>query len=361
MNRPQPLFPVLPRSSGRRVGGRRGRIAGLVLAAGLLGSGVEGAELIVDEPEVGHDYHIVDMTITNNDVGAVYASGVTNTTSSVAQQIADLSGNTVSEVMSTWTYNISGEVDAGWSLVPQPDGSIYSTTAAPFGNDVWSESDPSLDTQIQSVGINNDGLERNGVPGYQAFTLSEVEAAGWDPTQYDAIIVLTGSAEAEGLYGAGNYAGEKPSSALSEAFVGDLGGPTISASGPYYELMLGEEFLEWTSYDQEHGGLASGGDANGNGRSNYLDYASGQDAEALGLLPIVELDGTTLTLRRRINGIDALATAEYSDDLIEWHPLEEGLHYEEVGNTVSGAMRTLEWELLPGHPAVRFFRQRFGE
>ena len=101
-------------------------------------------------------------------------------------------------------------------------------------------------------------------------------------------------------------------------------------------------------------------DANRNGRSNFLDYASGQDPEAGGLLPIVELNGTTLTLRQRINGTDAEPVAEWSDNLGDWFPLEEGTHYTVTSETVVGVTRTWVLELAPGQPSVRFFRQSFG-
>lgn len=317
---------------------------------------VNGAILTVDVPEMGSNFTIVDMIITNDDVGSEYVSGITNTVKNAAQQIATLNSTTVGEIMSHWTYNISGEVDAGWSLSPQADGSIASGTLAPFGNDLWRQSTPSLDSQIQSIGINNADLELNATSGYQPFTLAEVSSAGWDASLYDAVIVRSDSA----LLLAANYTGAATPGEIPEAFVGtqDIDN-SYSTSGLHYVLLLPGDFAEGTDFASEHPALAAGGDANGNGRSNFIDYATGQDPTAPGLLAPVELSGTRLTLRRRINGTDTQGTAEFSDNLSKWNPLEEGTHYTLVSNTLDGEMRTLVVDLLPGQPGKRFFRQSF--
>jgi hypothetical protein len=163
------------------------------------------------------------------------------------------------------------------------------------------------------------------------------------------------------LLGASNYLGSQQAGEREGVFVGTFNmNNSWSASGLVYVLLVPGDFAGWTDFGSEHPGLDPAEDANGNGRSNFLDYASGQDPEAAGLLPVVELAGSTLTLRRRVDGSDALAVAEYSDNLDGWFPLEEGVHYTVIGNTVSGEMRTLVLELLPGQPAARFFRQGFG-
>lgn len=318
-----------------------------------------GAEAVVGEPIAGPTWTNLNHAFTNNDVGSEYASGVTNTVQLLAEQIAALNGTTVSTIMSEWTYNISGEVDAGWQLSPQADGSVLSSTAAPFGNDLWRQSTPSLDMQIQSMGIANARLELNATAGYQPFGIAEVASASWDPSAYDAIIVRSD----DPLLSAPNYRFPSPEELLEVGFVGSEGGAlgsNFSTPSRYYLALSPDDFAEWTEFGEEHPGLVGLEDANGNGRSNFLDYASGQDPEADGLLPIVELDGTTLTLRRRINGIDVLATAQFSDTLSGWLPLEEGVHYTVTSESVDGDMRTLVLELLPGQPARRFFRQSFG-
>jgi predicted outer membrane repeat protein len=122
---------------------------------------------------------------------------------------------------------------------------------------------------------------------------------------------------------------------------------------------LGAYEQQGVTFSLLHPGLDPDGDENGNGLSNFLDYASGQHPEATGLLPIVEITATTLTLRTRVDGSSTFPFAEYSDDLDNWFTLVEGVHYQVVGNTVNGPMRTLTLEFLPGQPAKRFFRQGF--
>lgn len=208
------------------------------MAAGALGaSKSDGATMIVDEPEIGTDYTLLDMTITNNDSGAEYNSGVTNTTKPLAQQIATLNDATMSDMMGNWTYNISGDVTAGWSLTPQNDGSVYSGTVAPFGNDEWLESD----TQIQSLGVNNSALESNLISGYQPFTLEAAANADANfGSNYDHTIFRSDS----DIFSLSNYNGTVPASSIENAFVGtDQGGfNSWSANGPQYALINPNDF-----------------------------------------------------------------------------------------------------------------------
>ena len=267
-----------------------------------------------------------------------------------------------------WTLTIrgapAGEVNSGWSATGANDGTVSLTNnGGSFMGvptyDVWQSTttNASQDTMALRIGISNGLLELNASSGYQPFTLAEVSSAGWDGSLYDAVIVRSDSA----LLLAANYTGAATPGEIPEAFVGmDQGGfNSWSTTGLHYLLLSPGDFAEWTDFASEHPTLAAGGDANGNGRSNFIDYATGQDPEAPGLLAPVELTGNTLTLRRRTNGIDAQATAQFSDTLDGWDLLEEGVHYTLVGNTVDGTVRTLVLELLPGQPGKRFFRQAF--
>ena len=338
-----------------------------LLTSFLLQVGVEAAELQVDLPfqsNSGLSYGF-DTYFTNNDPGAVYDSADVQLFSALASQVFALGNSTqasLAEMMNNeWTRTIqgapAGEVNSGWAATGDATGAIQ-LSHAPFGYNIWhsTTTNSSQDTMALRIGISNGLLELNASSGYQPFTLAEVSSVGWDASLYDAVIVRSDSA----LLLAANYTGAATPGEIPEAFVGfTTGGFFIPTTGLHYLLLSPGDFAEWTDFASEHPALAAGGDANGNGRSNFIDYATGQDPEAPGLLAPVDLSGNTLTLRRRTNGIDALATAIYSDDLDRWDPLEEGMHYTLVSNTVTGSMRTLVVELLPGQPERRFFRQGF--
>ena len=330
----------------------------LLLQAGAEAAEYEAPVLIVAPSEV-----IVQSHLTNNDIGAVYDSATVAAYASLAQSVFALGSHgfgSVGEMMGGWNYNLSGQVSNGWVGTGNNDGTIRLTNNGGIPDlsyTIWRDTStaPSQDEMFLNLGVPISQLELNATSGYQPFTLADVQAAGWDATLYDAVIVRSDSA----LLQAGNYTGTAVPGEIPEAFVGYDGAAGFVASGLHYLLLSPGDFAEWTDFSSRHPSLAAGGDANGNGRSNFLDYASGQDPEAAGLLPVVALSGNTLTLRSRVDGIDAQATALYSDDLDRWDPLEEGVHHTVVSNTVSGSMRTLVLELLPGQPERRFFRQRF--
>ena len=152
----------------------------------------------------------------------------------------------------------------------------------------------------------------------------------------------------------------QPTAAFS-AWSGD-----IVSTNPDYTFVIEEDmaitgnFLELTDFTSDHPNLDSDGDANVNGISNYLDYASGQNPEDPAVLPIMEFSAGALTMRQRINGSDAIPAPQYSDNLGDWFSLEEGTHYDFSTETVTGEMRTVVIYLKEGQSAKRFFRQSFG-
>lgn len=138
---------------------------------------------------------------------------------------------------------------------------------------------------------------------------------------------------------------------------------SASAAGTFFldgDMTVTANFVPWTNYVETHPSLNPNDDANGSGGSNFLDYASGQNPESAGTLPIVDLSNGLLTMRQRINGLDAPPTAEYSENLRDWFPLEEGTHYIMTSRTLDGAMLTVVGELVPISGPARFFRQKFG-
>ncbi len=299
----------------------------------LLQAGAEAAEFELNPVViVGTTEVIIPTHMTNNDDGAVYNSATVKAYASLAQAVFALGSHgfgSVAEMMGSWNYNLTGEVSSGWSGAGANDGTIRLTNNGvwDFGvpvYDVWqsTSTDSSQNEMSLNLGVPISQLELNATSGYQPFALADVQAAGWDATLYDPVIVRSDSA----LLQAGNYTGSPSrrasgrecswgmrgsSTTLPAAWCMCCWCPGTSRSGRIFQAVI----RRWQRAE----------DANGNGRSNFLDYASGQDPEAAGLLPVVELSGRTLTLRRRINGQDAAAVAEYSDNLEDWYPLEDGL------------------------------------
>jgi hypothetical protein len=343
----------------------------LLMTAGLLAGGwAAGAAISVHLPWNNGFVSGMDVYLTNDDNGAVYNSARTAVVSGLAEEVFALgnSGKTSVEEMlrAEWgTQILPGEIDQGWSatvagsLIELTNNGSYFLGVPEY--EIWrsTNQDPTQDTMALRFTVPNTQLELNATPGYQPFTLGDVMSAEWYPGLYDAVIVRSD----DGLLSARNHRSPRPPEWLEQAFVGMEGGAlglNYPTPGRYYVLLRPEDFAAWTSYEQQHGDLPQGGDANGNGRSNFLDYASGQDAAAVGLQEPVELSGETLTLRERINSQDARPTAEFSQDLVEWFDLEEGVHYQVAGESVTGEMRTRVLELPPPVPTTqRFFRLRF--
>lgn len=113
-----------------------------------------------------------------------------------------------------------------------------------------------------------------------------------------------------------------------------------------------------------HPGLPLEGDENGNGRTNYEDYATG--ASPVGPHdPSVQptLHGNQLTLTHRNNAADVFVRFEKSSDLRNWLPLVEGPgdDYTLQSSNSSGGRTTLNLILAPRSPGIPrlFFREDF--
>ncbi|MCP5545599.1 MAG: hypothetical protein H7A49_17015 [Akkermansiaceae bacterium] len=320
------------------------RLLPLLLATGPW---VRAAEVTVNAPVFGGSNYTLTFSVRNPNEG-VYDSA----TLACLQRVHQAGLNPALNIQGS---SGGGNTFTGWNAVFDAEGVIQLTNNGliPEGTyTVW-------DTETMALGssISTTGLERNGSAGHQPFTVAEVLGPGWDPGAWDAVIVRSD----DPLLGLRNLTRARPDEILEEAFVGISQDEfsSWSADSRYYEVLEPSDFAAWTDFASEHPSLDPAGDANHNGRSNFLDYASGQDPEAAGLLPIVELNGTTLTLRRRINASDAEPLAEWSDNLDDWFPLEEGVHYSVQSESVAGVMRTWVLDLLSA-PPTRFFRQRFG-
>lgn len=156
-------------------------------AAGLAAAGLGGVALLAGpssahaaiinqlEPTQG----VIDLSIINNDNGAVYDSGVISSDlfGNLAQQLYDLPANqsdysSIGELIADWGVSIrgppTGEVYNGWSAVVGADGQIGLSSSG-RGADPWvsTAENPNLDTLALTVGVPTSQLELNGVPGYQ--------------------------------------------------------------------------------------------------------------------------------------------------------------------------------------------------
>lgn len=108
-----------------------------------------------------------------------------------------------------------------------------------------------------------------------------------------------------------------------------------------------------------HPNLDPEGDANGNGLSNFCEYALGVDPEGVSREDVLpQMEGKTLAISRRINAVDITMGVEISADLENWYPLSEGVTYlvESSEETPEGRKERLSLPMLLGKV---FFRQTF--
>ena len=109
------------------------------------------------------------------------------------------------------------------------------------------------------------------------------------------------------------------------------------------------------------------GDENGDGLSNFYNYATGVDPTAPNNpLGSPELDGSLkLTLSQRNDGTDVAAVWEGTSELTPptWVPLEQGVDYLLESQVRSGSQDVFTLQLLlnPESDSKMFFRQRFGQ
>jgi hypothetical protein len=109
-------------------------------------------------------------------------------------------------------------------------------------------------------------------------------------------------------------------------------------------------------------------DQNGNGLSNFFEYALGIDPNGPGdfsALPVVSTSGGSmfLTATRRSNGIDIVQSWLTSTSLapLSWQSMVENLHYLPVSTTtLSPGRQQVVYKLLVTDPA-RFYRQGFSD
>lgn len=126
--------------------------------------------------------------------------------------------------------------------------------------------------------------------------------------------------------------------------------------GPY-------EFLSLVTFAVLYPGLDANGDANGNGLSNYYDYAVGGDPTATGELTSVPLlNNNLLTVSYRNDAADVFVEYQKSETLLSnsWGELIESTDYISGSEAVNGSQTQVTFELLTNEPSL-FIRQVFSE
>lgn len=204
------------------------------LAGAFVAQEADGASVVANEPEnLGLDYSL-DTAFTNDDNGAVYNTATSDITSTLFNQIFALGNSGESSVEDMIDNELglnirgvpAGEVDGGWSVVGNGSSLDYSNNGVILAGspayDVWeaTQQNAAQDTLATRVTVPNSLLDINTISGYQAFTFADTASQGWDPADYDPIVVLTGTSEANDLFSASNYNGTVPSATISDGFVG---------------------------------------------------------------------------------------------------------------------------------------------
>jgi hypothetical protein len=121
----------------------------------------------------------------------------------------------------------------------------------------------------------------------------------------------------------------------------------------------------YVSFSSLHPTLNPMADANNNGKSNFLDYAQGNDpntsAAASGDSAFNSLGFTFLKFTRRTNAVDVSLNRETSTTLTNgsWQAMVEGVHYiVDSTNLISTSKEEVSLKVIPLGP-TRFYRQVF--
>jgi hypothetical protein len=111
-------------------------------------------------------------------------------------------------------------------------------------------------------------------------------------------------------------------------------------------------------------GLETDSDTNGNGRSNFLDYALGHNAKALnGPNALAYMDGKQPVFVFRSNAQDLRLRLQRSIDLVHWDDMKAGLDYTIDADVINESQTEAQVDLLDAvnHPpdGAMFFRLVF--
>jgi len=116
------------------------------------------------------------------------------------------------------------------------------------------------------------------------------------------------------------------------------------------------------SFAMLHPALAPTDDANGNGYSNFYDYATGADPTGPDRPECrPRMEGGQWVTSRRTDTLDVTPEHQKSGDLSGWSPMVEGVDYTVTGTSTFGEREEMTMELLaaPMGEARMYFRQAF--
>lgn len=154
-----------------------------LIAMATLAAAIPAQALIFDAGnpvQTGSQYSF-NTKVTNNDLGAVYNSGMTDV-------LSDLISHNLSYGNSIQTIP---DIFAGWSMIQ--NGTDLDFTHAPFGYTRWdndiNSNELSSNFTIANAELDTKVGNNNGT--YEPFTLSDVTSPSWNPNNFDAIIVRT--------------------------------------------------------------------------------------------------------------------------------------------------------------------------
>ncbi|MCC5841636.1 MAG: PEP-CTERM sorting domain-containing protein [Opitutales bacterium] len=218
---------ITQRNAGRRILG-----AGALGLASLLGpSQSDGAILVTNTPFIdSSDNTAINLSVKNDDEGAIYNSAELNVFKDLASQLFALPANqdnysSIADLMSGWNFVIAPGVDfvnSGWNYEKKNDGSISLTNVGGKNADEWNSNDGS-NTQLYTITIPKTQLDFTGVAGYDPAKAGIVLSSETKPNMFigkqgDGSNVI--NYPAEGLF----YQVQIPEPSTYAAIIGLLAG-----------------------------------------------------------------------------------------------------------------------------------------
>lgn len=180
-------------------------IGGFALLSAL--TPAKAATLVVNDPVQGGTQYGLVATATNNDAGAIYDSTVFDSYATLGQQMFDLGVNpsytSIDDLMnSSFNLSLSGSASSGWTPTAQIDGSVVGINNGAVPDVTYATFSTGRNQSLFALPDYAD-LELNATLGHQSFNLADISNASWDPSNYDATIVLSDNP----MFQASNYNG----------------------------------------------------------------------------------------------------------------------------------------------------------